>query len=282
MRKRKAQRGDEKPISKEAFLIEKLDKLRPESHPFLPAYMAREHGGDLSSYADRIIARLRSSPALTKRERDYVFCLAEIFDCTNSLHGPALRAAANNCKVAGEPKHTWFDFDARLEALLESLPTEGAAHLPWKVLPPGKALFAQVYAHYRKLKRSTTGRDWDLDRLRFAQSLKPHEIWVGTDDFEGYTIFIFNWTRAALLDHPLTGNAVYVLRRKWRELSRATKADLMESQDKFVRRVVHSGNWKKRIKRILDGDRPSRPKQKNRIKLSRQIRITKGRSSGRE
>lgn len=201
---------------------------------------------------------MRSKRVLSQKEYRYVFGVAQVLDVTNSLHGPALRERANECYVDGERGVRWAAYDKRtpLGQLVDNSSAEMEANeLPWQVLPPGKTVFEQVYAHYLKLKKANPGISWDMSRLKNAKDLKPSEVWVGTDHFEGYTIFRFKWTLAALLEHPITGNASYVLRRNWKTLSRETKADLLGGGSKWVRRVVHLGDWKVRLREILKQDR---------------------------
>ena len=120
----------------------------------------------------------------------------------------------------------------------------GAKRLAWTVLPAGRWDFSDIRAHFKGLSAERPDLDWDLARLDFAESMRPIECWIGQLEFSGYVCFIFDWTKAALLDHPIKGNACYVLHRNWKTLSHLSKFDLLVSHGNATTRVIHSRRWK--------------------------------------
>lgn len=207
----------------------------------------------LVRYTDRIIAHLTSQTAITKGEYDYVRMLADILDRDNSLHGPALREIVAHCHVPGVKHGKYLNTagSASRSADNELDDLDDAQRLPWRVLPPGEWSFSEIHAHFQGLRRQHRELPWDLRRLDFARKLKPIETWIGEDEFDGYVIFVFRGTSAALLDHPLKGNACYILRRNWRDLCRFSKFELLSRYPNAVERVIHRGNWGKRIRSSL-------------------------------
>ncbi len=235
-------------------LLSKIERYRPHSHPYeAPASVALQGMSGLLRYADRIIAYLNSQTGITRGEYDYVRALAEILDRDNSLHGPALREVVAHCHVPGVKHGKYLNTTggASRSAGPEPGALDGVQHLSWRVLPPGEWAFSEIQAHFEGLRREHRDLPWDLGRLDFARKLKPIETWIGEDEFDGYVIFVFSGTSAALLDHPLKGNACYILRRNWRDLCRFSKVELLTRYPKAVERVVHRGNWGKRIRRAL-------------------------------
>jgi uncharacterized protein YjbI with pentapeptide repeats len=130
--------------------------------------------------------------------------------------------------------------------------------LAWAPLPPGEHPWQAIEEHYRSLLRDSpkgvrgdqASSEVDLERLRVVHALGPDACYVGpADELRGYAVFVFERRGVAICECPFVGNAAYVLRGDWRQLSRLSKRDLLERSQE---RVVHSGNWKQRITRALD------------------------------
>jgi hypothetical protein len=126
-----------------------------------------------------------------------------------------------------------------------------AIKLPWKILPPGEHPFSEILKHYEELQESNPQVRYDLDRLRRICELAPTTTYVGIDEFRGYTVFYFQGHLTAILDCPVWGNAIYMIKGDWKTLSRRTKADLIAEHTEKVTRIVHSGDWFQRLKNCL-------------------------------
>lgn len=126
-----------------------------------------------------------------------------------------------------------------------------AVKLAWEILPQGHVAFPLLMSHYQRRADAQSSRRWDLSRLEFFQTIGPAECFVGSEDFDGYVVFTFPGKGKAVLDNPLHGNACYIISGEWRELSRLSKQELLGSHAKNVTRVIHRGNWKKRVRRRL-------------------------------
>ncbi len=131
-----------------------------------------------------------------------------------------------------------------------SLPRSG---LPWVLLPSGTWSSSQLAAKLESVTRRPM-RYEDRERLeRIIRELRPDacHIGVGRNNFEGYVAFTFRDSDMAILDSPMVGNAVFVLKQDWQALSRLTKRELLDSYREDVQRVVHVGAWLSRIKEAL-------------------------------
>lgn len=115
----------------------------------------------------------------------------------------------------------------------------------WLLLPPG---VGERHVLGRLADFATRNRTVRVepDRLKYAYSLNPSQIYVGQGGFDGYFVFIYSRTSRVLLENPIEGNAAYVLLRDWKDLSRLTKSELLSS-DAAVR-VVHSGEWRTHLR----------------------------------
>ena len=120
--------------------------------------------------------------------------------------------------------------------------------LPWRLLPPGELTNERLRHHYKRLQHRNPHVRYDMERLEEAFSLEPEACYVGTDEFEGYVVFAFARTQAALLECPVYGNAIYVLGPDWRRLSKMSKQDLLSGRPGGVTKIVHRGDWFRRVK----------------------------------
>lgn len=232
--------------------LARLEPSRPKSDPYDPAAKAAGNGPDcLRAYTTKIIAHLRAKPGIPGKEMDYVLLLSDLLCHYDPSLGDALRRATSNCYVSDFKKPV----PPPAQNQNPSTAPVGAKQLPWRVLPPGKWRFSDIRSHFMGLSKRWGMKRSDLGRLDFAKSLRPTETWIGEDEFDGYVIFLFSWTRAALLDRPLKSNACYILRRDWKKLSHLSKFELLQSYRKSVVRIIHRGGWRKRARKELKRDK---------------------------
>ena len=122
----------------------------------------------------------------------------------------------------------------------------------WKILPPGEYPFDRIEKYIKHLKQTKwKDKKVDIGRIRFLHSLSPIAIYYGLDEFDGYFIFIYKKKNLAVLDCPLFGNAIYIIKGGWRKVSKLSKKEVIEEYPETVR-VIHRGNWKGRLKSILE------------------------------
>lgn len=131
-------------------------------------------------------------------------------------------------------------YDADMKQLI-SAPIK---KLNWRVLPPGERPF-------RKLKEELDAvlvqvkdgnRAFTEHRLEIVNDYKPDFAAVGMGGFAGYVIFGFNAHSIYVLESILYGNATYVLGEKWEELSKKTKAEIL-NKNLHKARLIHHKEW---------------------------------------
>ena len=103
--------------------------------------------------------------------------------------------------------------------------------------------------HYERLARAYPDRGYLPERMVKAHSLGPVQWWKGREGFQGYVVFEFMGTERVLLECPRYRNAIYVLGRDWRRLSRMGKRAVLEAAE--TERIPHTGDWSERTKRAL-------------------------------
>lgn len=121
--------------------------------------------------------------------------------------------------------------------------------LPWELLPAGQFTREGVRAHYERLARAYPERGYEPERMDKAMSLKPSQGWKGTGGFRGYMVFEYAGTEKVLLECPIYGNAIYVLGKDWRPLSRQSKGAIMADEE--TERIPHVGDWFGKMKWAL-------------------------------
>lgn len=144
-----------------------------------------------------------------------------------------------------------------LARLLKDIRSSNSRHtvdrLNWELLPPGQNCGASVRAHLDRLGVRHDHQKVDPSRLEKIFALNPDKVYSGRNEFEGYFVFVFPQSRKAVLECPLTGNAVYIIKGNWMELSRLSKSELLRSHQREVKRVIHrtGGDWINRVKSEL-------------------------------
>lgn len=120
-----------------------------------------------------------------------------------------------------------------------------ATKLSWRLLPNPPT----DPSHFRSYLDRNFGSGYvgglDLERLAFINSLGPSRSAAGRDEFDGYIAFLFDNIALAVLDCPKMGNAIYLLEDHWAALSRLPKRELLNAG---VKRVIHRGEWRERLR----------------------------------
>lgn len=124
--------------------------------------------------------------------------------------------------------------------------------VPWKILPPGEHPFPQIIEYFESLQRRKQNIRWERERICRLLSFEPTDVILGSDAFEGYVAFHFAELEIAILECAIVGNAIYLLPGDWTSLSRLTKNELLKNPARDVTRIVHSGDWFLRLKRLIN------------------------------
>ncbi len=117
-------------------------------------------------------------------------------------------------------------------------------YVDWEFLPPGKADHTFVKRFFGK--KSEHKQEEILNRYNFIQSLSPERMVRGTNYFSKYFAAKFD-NGIVVLENTESGNAIYVFQRNWEEFSKLSRSDLRRMKSSEVIRIVHRGNWKKKL-----------------------------------
>jgi hypothetical protein len=126
-----------------------------------------------------------------------------------------------------------------------------ARRIPWRFLEPGRNSFKIIIEHFDGLNTPARKEEYDKHRLELVHALGPSAIYIGTDEFEWYIVFLFQSAELAVLECPIKGNAIYLIAGDWKDLSKLSKTALLEEYSGQVARIIHTGDWYDKLKRQL-------------------------------
>lgn len=135
---------------------------------------------------------------------------------------------------------------------LESYYSPKEVKLNWQILPPGEYPWEKVLEKLKPLVQQLPegNRPWAWHRIDKIKTYRPDFHAVGTGGFRGYVVFGFTNKDIYVLENIRYGNATYVFNEDWEDLSKLTKAEVIESES-ALERIIHRASWTNRIDRLL-------------------------------
>lgn len=124
--------------------------------------------------------------------------------------------------------------------------------LNWRILPLGPMPWEQLEKEIKPLvKAAPKGNQPAIwHRLTLMREHNPDFLAIGEAGFKGYIIFGFKKKNVFMCESIYYGNATYIFDEKWKELTKKTKAEIL-NKDLQKDRVIHKSSWTKKIKRWL-------------------------------
>ncbi len=156
-----------------------------------------------------------------------------------------LRHAINLClELFGECR---ILTDALLPAI--SAPVQ---RLNWRLLPPGRYPWERLRETINPIvERSKKGKRGVISsRLQVMNDLGPEFHAIGQGGFLGYVVFGFPSKNLFVLESTLYGNATYVFEEDWEQLSRMSKAQILDENLQRAR-IVHREGWVDAITQVV-------------------------------
>ena len=128
-----------------------------------------------------------------------------------------------------------------------------ATKLTWRVLPHGRRIVEYIADQHiagQHFVQTGQGKSWDRERLDLLDDLKPLKWYEGAH--LGQTVYyVAVFDRVAIADTPDWGNALYYCasdQGRWKSVFRLEK---QRAVDAGARRIVHKGDWKARVRRLV-------------------------------
>lgn len=141
-----------------------------------------------------------------------------------------------------------------LTAALDSLMPMKTIYLNWEVLPQGEYPWSKVEKDLERISEgnSKTSRKMMLDKCKYINEFRPDFRAYGKSGFNGYVILGFKEKNLYVLESVYSNNATYVFSDNWQELTKLTKAQILNGglQDA---RLIHKENWKEDVRKLLEG-----------------------------
>ncbi len=120
--------------------------------------------------------------------------------------------------------------------------------LPWKFFPKGEWTVEQIVKEFGKY--ISQNEIIDESRIwKIYENLRPSDCYISQDGFNRYIVFCFDWTDKVVLECPIYGNAVYIIKDNWKEITKLHKWQARLSHQVTV--IHHSDSWFSRLKNNL-------------------------------
>lgn len=135
---------------------------------------------------------------------------------------------------------------------LQSITPANIRKVNWTLLPPGRYPWTRIQQHVTQLLEDRAPRYVNPihRRLEKIASFKPDEVYVGHGGFRSYVAYVFPEKGLAVLESVMLDNATYVFDQNWQQISRMTKAEILQG-DLHLDRIIHTANWTNRIENLL-------------------------------
>ncbi|MBO7415513.1 MAG: hypothetical protein J6U22_02950 [Bacteroidaceae bacterium] len=121
----------------------------------------------------------------------------------------------------------------------------------WQILPEGEIVWARVNELAGNIQDSSelVGQ-LQIHRFMTIMKYKPDCVYYGNGGFHGYLVFVFKSKNLVLMENMIYGNATYVFHDNWEELSKLSKAEIIQN-NLHDKRLVHRESWPEQIKSLL-------------------------------
>lgn len=135
---------------------------------------------------------------------------------------------------------------------LEKLLPVQVVRLNWEVLPKGEYPWSKMRENLERMsvRKGKTARQMMMDKCEYINSFHPDFRAYGKSGFSGYVIFGFQDRNLYVLESVYPNNATYVFGTDWEELSKLSKAEILNDNLQNAR-LIHHDNWQKEITELL-------------------------------
>jgi hypothetical protein len=126
--------------------------------------------------------------------------------------------------------------------------------LNWRVLPPGEFPFERAkkeLAEYLERVEENV-RPVVQSRIRSVTQYKPDFVAVGVGGFREYVVFGFQSKGIYVLESPTLGNATYVFKNNWAQVSALSKKEILEGA-LHEARLIHNNRWTGALRQAITG-----------------------------
>jgi len=92
-----------------------------------------------------------------------------------------------------------------------------------------------------------------MERLDFIESCQPSECFMSSFSTDKVPYYAYLFERCVIAENPLEGNAIYVIKgiEEWQSMLHLDKRTLRTRYPDRVTKVVHRGEWKRRLRDLI-------------------------------
>lgn len=136
---------------------------------------------------------------------------------------------------------------------LNEIITSPIRKVNWNILPAGRMPWEQLRQQMEPIVQMApeANRPFILHRLETINRFNPDFWAVGKGGFTGYIIMGFTDKNIYICESVYYGNATYVFAERWEELSKKTKAEILDENLQEERIVHRVRQWNRRINELL-------------------------------
>lgn len=127
--------------------------------------------------------------------------------------------------------------------------------LNWHILPRGKYPWEKVKNDIETIsqKRSNTQKQIMFRNCELINSKSPDFVAYGTAGFLGYAVFGFTKKNIYILESVIPNNATYIFENNWEQLSKLSKAEILNN-NLCKQRIIHNSNWECEFSKIWEAN----------------------------
>lgn len=119
----------------------------------------------------------------------------------------------------------------------------------WEILPKGEQIWESFNIQTRE-NLSSSEQILVKDRFDYINSFEPDVIRQGIGGYTGYLVFEFTDKNLFVFDSIIYGEAMYVFKDDWINVSKLTKSEII--QNKLAEeRIVHNKHWKNKLNKFI-------------------------------
>lgn len=176
--------------------------------------------------------------------------------------GPVVASRSMDRSVDGEDKiihviNLFLELFGNLEITsvdLKSSRSLVVKRLNWRVLPPGEFPFERAKRELADFldRIEENVRQVVQSRIKSVTQYKPDFVAVGVGGFREYVVFGFQSRNIYVLESPTLGNATYVFKNNWAELSVLSKKEILDGA-LHEARLVHNHRWTGALRQAVTG-----------------------------
>lgn len=122
----------------------------------------------------------------------------------------------------------------------------------WKILPPGRYPWSRMESVLDNYFENATCKNKEVLRNnhRTFAEYEPDFLAIGENSFNGYVVYGYTSKNIYVFESNEPGNATYVFKGEWENVSKLTKYDII-IRNLCYARIIHSNGWKENVKLLF-------------------------------